>query len=98
VLDETQSVTVWEYKLVSMGNPLEPDVETRANAFGSQGWELAAIEAGVWVFKRPRVGEEPTSEPLRAIIEQSVPLVEVEVEPTLLAVPGSPAAPTAKGE
>ena len=42
----------WEYKLVSMGNPLEPDVELRANVLGKQGWDLAAIDAGVWVFKR----------------------------------------------
>ena len=42
----------WEYKLVSMGNPLEPNVELRANVLGGQGWDLAAIDAGVWVFRR----------------------------------------------
>lgn len=86
--DDPQNLTVWEYKLVSMGNPLEPDVETRANAFGQQGWELAAIEAGVWVFKRPRLGEAPAIEPLRALIEQSVPLAEAE--PPIMEIPELP--------
>ena len=66
--------TPWEYKLVSMGNPLEPDTEHRANAIGKQGWELAAIDAGVWIFKRMVVGESAT--PLQAIMEQTVPMTE----------------------
>jgi len=64
----------WEYKLVSMGNPLEPDVELRANALGKQGWELVAIDAGVWVFMRPAPEESLPSGPLEAIIEQTVPM------------------------
>ena len=72
--------TRWEYKLVSMGNPLEPDVELRANALGKLGWELAAIEAGVWIFKR-RLADEPSEpEPLKAIIEQTVPIVSEVAE------------------
>ncbi len=70
----------WEYKLVPMGNPLEAGIEERANAFGVQGWELVAIDAGVWVFKRPR--QEVESDPVaRAIVEESIPLVEA-AEPT----------------
>jgi hypothetical protein len=68
----------WEYKLVSMGNPLEPDVEQRANAFGRLGWELAAIDAGVWVFKRPA---EPLEESAETAVEQAVPLTSVELLP-----------------
>ena len=64
----------WEYKLVSMGNPLEPDVEQRANALGKQGWLLVAIDAGVWVFTRPAT-DEPTTDVLAAIIEETVPVV-----------------------
>jgi hypothetical protein len=67
--------TRWEYKLVSMGNPLEPDVELRANALGRLGWELAAFEAGVWVFKRQLAEAPAEPEPLKAIIEQTVPIV-----------------------
>jgi hypothetical protein len=66
----------WEYKLVSMGNPLEPDTEERANAIGKQGWELAAIDAGVWIFKRVLNAEAAT--PLQAIMEQTVPIAEPE--------------------
>ncbi len=66
----------WEYKLVSMGNPLEPDVELRANALGKQGWELAAIDAGVWVFKRSMPNDSLPTSALEAIIEQTVPLAE----------------------
>jgi hypothetical protein len=69
----------WEYKLVSMGNPLEPDVEPRANALGKLGWELAAIDAGVWIFKR-HYAEEPATA-LQAIMEETVPLSETELEP-----------------
>ena len=69
-------VTPWEYKLVSMGNPLEPDTEERANAIGKQGWELAAIDAGVWIFKRPLVEEAATG--LQAIMEETVPMTEPE--------------------
>ena len=66
----------WEYKLVSMGNPLEPDVEPRANALGKLGWELAAIDAGVWIFKRHHAAEVTSA--LEAIIEETVPVTEVE--------------------
>ncbi len=66
----------WEYKLVSIGNPLEPDTELRANTFGKLGWELAAIDAGVWIFKRPLVEEAATG--LQAIMEETVPLAEQE--------------------
>ena len=67
----------WEYKLVPMGNPLEPDVEPRANAMGRLGWELAAIDAAVWVFKRLLVEDEPSG-PLQALLEETVPLTESE--------------------
>ena len=66
--------TAWEYKLLSIGNPLEPDTELRANAFGKQGWELATIDAGVWIFKRPVATEAAT--PLQAIMEETVPMAE----------------------
>jgi len=66
----------WEYKLVSMGNPLEPDVELRANVVGKQGWELATIDAGVWIFKRPAVEEAVAGGILEAIIEETVPVAE----------------------
>ena len=69
-------VTPWAYKLVSMGNPLEPDTEERANAIGKQGWELAAIDAGVWIFKRPLQAESATT--LQAIMEETIPLAEPE--------------------
>ena len=71
-----ENVTVWEYKLVPMGNPLEPGIEERANAFGHQGWDLVAIDAGVWIFKRPRPEDPAEEEPLRALLEQTVPLTE----------------------
>ena len=45
-----------------------------ANAVGKLGWELAAIDAGVWVFKRPQGAEQST--PLQAIMEETVPLTE----------------------
>lgn len=64
----------WEYKLVSMGNPLEPDVEIRANVLGKQGWELATIDAGVWVFKRPADNETAPTGALETIIEETIPL------------------------
>jgi hypothetical protein len=64
----------WEYKLVTMGNPLEPDTALRANAVGKLGWELAAIDAGVWVFKRQLV-DEPAS-PLQAIMEETIPMTD----------------------
>ena len=66
----------WEYKLVSIGNPLQADTEMRANAVGKLGWELAAIDAGVWVFKRLLVTEQSTA--LQAIMEETVPLTEQE--------------------
>ncbi|HLZ32292.1 MAG TPA: hypothetical protein VKV73_33645 [Chloroflexota bacterium] len=68
--------TCWEYKLVSMGNPLEPDTELRANTVGKLRWELTAIDAGVWVFKRPLVDESATG--LQAIMEETVPITEPE--------------------
>lgn len=68
--------TPWEYKLVSMGNPLEPDTEARANAIGNHGWELAAIDAGVWIFKRVQIAESTT--PLQAIMEETVPIAGPE--------------------
>ncbi|MCA1648092.1 MAG: hypothetical protein LC797_22385 [Chloroflexi bacterium] len=68
--------TPWEYKLVSMGNPLEPDTEQRANAIGRQGWELAAIDAGVWIFKRILIADAATA--LEAIMEETVPMAELE--------------------
>jgi hypothetical protein len=68
--------TPWEYKLVSMGNPLEPDTELRANSIGKLGWELAAIDAGVWVFKRPMVTEQSTA--LQAIMDETVPMTDME--------------------
>jgi hypothetical protein len=66
----------WEYKLVSMGNPLVADVEMRANVLGRQGWELTAIDAGVWVFKRPASDEAFAIGTLEAIIEETVPVAE----------------------
>jgi len=68
----------WEYKLVSMGNPLEPDVEQRANALGRLGWELAAIDAGVWIFKRHHAADAPSA--LEAIIEETVPVGDLATE------------------
>ena len=68
----------WEYKLISMGNPLEPDVELRANVVGKQGWELAGIDAGVWVFKRRLLVEDSPAGALAAVIEETVPLAEAE--------------------
>jgi hypothetical protein len=67
------NATAWEYKLLTIGNPLEPDTELRANVIGKLGWELAAIDAGVWVFKRPLV-EDTNSDALAEEIEQTVPL------------------------
>ncbi len=64
----------WEYKLVSMGNPLQPEVEERANAFGRLG-ELVTIDAGAWVFKRPAEVSEETAE---AAVELAVPVTTVE--------------------
>jgi hypothetical protein len=66
----------WEYKLVTMGNPLEPDTGMRANAVGKLGWELAAIDAGVWIFKRQVLDEQAS--PLQAIMEETVPMTEQE--------------------
>jgi hypothetical protein len=67
----------WEYKLVSMGNPLEPDVELRANVLGKQGWELITTDAGVWIFKRPAT-EEAATGALEAIMEETVSMAESE--------------------
>lgn len=68
--------TEWQYKLITMGNPLEPQTEARANALGKLGWDLVAIDAGVWIFKRALV-EEDTG-PLEAILAETVPLGEEE--------------------
>jgi hypothetical protein len=73
----------WEYKLVTMGNPLEPDTGVRANAVGKLGWELAAIDAGVWIFKRPVTEEQASA--LQAIMEETVPMTEQEPAPELSA-------------
>jgi hypothetical protein len=73
--------TSWEYKLVSMGNPLEPDTELRANSVGKLRWELAAIDAGVWIFKRPLVEEAATG--LEAIMAETVPMAEQEPVPAV---------------
>ena len=69
----------WEYKLVSMGNPLQVEVEERANAFGRLGWELVTIDAGVWVFKRPAEALDDSAE---AAIELTVPVV-TELSPSV---------------
>ena len=73
--ESSEGRIAWEYKMVAMGNPLEPGVEERANAFGRLGWELVTIEAAVWIFKRPSL-DEPLSadESLRALVEQTVPI------------------------
>lgn len=68
--------TAWQYKLITMGNPLEPQTEARANALGKQGWDLVAIDAGVWIFKRALVEEDSGS--LEAIMAETVPLSEEE--------------------
>lgn len=65
----------WEYKLVSMGNPLQVEVEERANAFGRLGWELVTIDAGVWVFKRRT---EALRESAEAEVELAVPITPRE--------------------
>jgi hypothetical protein len=72
----------WEYKLVSMGNPLEPDVELRANVLGKQGWELSAIDAGVWIFKRA-ASEETASGALEAIIEETIAVAGTTEQPAV---------------
>jgi hypothetical protein len=71
----------WEYRLVLMGNPLQPEIDERANAIGKQGWELTAIDAGVWVFKRPLVPEAASADTLQAIIEETIPIA-ASAEPT----------------
>ena len=75
------SATAWEYKLLTIGNPLEPDTELRANVVGKLGWELVAIDAGVWVFKRPFV-EDANASAVPAEIEETVPLA-TDHEPVL---------------
>jgi hypothetical protein len=80
-MDDAQTLRAWEYKLVSMGNPLEPGIEERANAFGRLGWELVAIDSGVWIFKRPAHDTPPVGEPLRALVEMTVPLAKTTEEP-----------------
>lgn len=75
------SATPWTYRLVSMGNPLNADVEERANALGRLGWELVAIDAGVWVFKRPAA--EEADESLESLLQETVPMVEAELTPAV---------------
>ncbi|MGI9145050.1 MAG: hypothetical protein ACR2IK_00620 [Chloroflexota bacterium] len=77
----------WEYKLVSIGNPLEPDTELRANTVGKLRWELVAIDAGVWIFKRPLVEEAEAATGLQAIMEETVPITEQE-QPLVLSYEG----------
>jgi hypothetical protein len=72
----------WEYRLISMGNPLQPETEERANAVGKHGWELVAIDAGVWVFKRPAQDEAEAPDALQAIIEETIPIAEVAEAPS----------------
>ena len=68
--------TPLQYKLITMGNPLEPQTEARANALGKLGWDLVAIDAGVWIFKRALVDED--SGALEAIMAETIPLAEEE--------------------
>jgi hypothetical protein len=68
----------WEYKLVSMGNPLQAEVDERANAFGRLGWELVTIDAGVWVFKRPTQALADSAE---AEVELAIPVTAIESVP-----------------
>ena len=82
-------MAVWEYKLVSMGNPLEPDVELRANVLGKQGWELTAIDAGVWIFKRPGSEEENVAGELEAILQETVVLPETASGERATSLPGA---------
>lgn len=74
-----------------MGNPLNADVEERANGLGRLGWELVAIDAGVWVFKRPAT--EGDDESLESLMQETVPLVEADLTPavstTVLRAPAS---------
>lgn len=63
---------------MAMGNPLEPGIQERANVFGRHGWELVAIDAGTWIFKRPSTIKE-AEEPLQAILEETVPLVQASI-------------------
>lgn len=74
-MPQQPNTQTWEYKLVSMGNPLVADVEVRANVLGKQGWELSAIDAGVWIFKRPADDASAPPKALEAIIEETVPAV-----------------------
>jgi hypothetical protein len=92
-MPEAAEMRPWEHKLVSMGNSLEPDVELRANALGKQGWELVAIDAGVWVFMRPAPEESLPSGPLEAIIEETVP-VAAPASADVVAASPAPALPT----
>jgi hypothetical protein len=73
-LTKPSQQTPWEYKLVPMGDPLAPNTEQRANAIGKQGWELAAIDAGVWIFKRLLAHDSAAA--LQALMDVTVPLAE----------------------
>ena len=61
-------------------------MQERATAFGRLGRELAAIDAGMWAFKRPLLGREPP----QAV--QTVPLVEQPPTALPYARAASPAA------
>ena len=65
-----------DYPFVVIPHPIasDTDVELRANVLGQQGWELVAIDAGVWIFKRVAADDEPVSGALEAIIEETVPV------------------------
>jgi hypothetical protein len=51
-LTRTPTARAWEYKIDNQN--VNPYQETELNRFGSQGWELVALDNGNFVFKRPR--------------------------------------------
>lgn len=52
-------MTTWEYKLVPMKGGLRAfsTLEQELADLGLEGWELAAIDYGCWILKRPRTSE-----------------------------------------
>ena len=84
VQNRNPRTTAWEYKLLTVGNPLEPDTELRANVVGKLGWELVTIDAGVWVFKRP-LAQEAAAALLPEAIEETVPLTDHDLVPAVAA-------------
>ena len=90
--DEGPRRSAWEYRVVPMGTPPPAGAEERANELGTQGWELAAVDAGVWVFKRPAPSDAPAADPLRAVLEETVPLTTPGAVPPTEAV-GAPLRP-----